>query len=374
MMLRKGGTSVNKRPILALTLAGSLLLSGCSSLLLRDYSSVTVHSAAPTVESDQLTIRVESYQDLVNTLLYFITQGQEEGVIRLYNYPYDVNRDLEAACTEVVQEDPLGAYAVDRIQYDVVPIVSCYEASFRLTYRRTHEQVACVVAATGASSIRSELKKALSQFQEESVLRISYFDEDETYIQSLLRQAYFSSPGTALEFPRFQINFYPDSGRQRIVEILFDYELDQAELNRRKTALSRLAREISGDLWDAEGDSGLLKLRQAILSTASYDPQGGSTAYHALSEHQADSLGLAFAMCLLCQELEYPCQVVEGTLDGSTHYWNVLLTEGGYRHVDLSRPLEDDADSPFLSDRQVVQEGYQWSDSSVPQCGEQPLP
>lgn len=361
---------MKKRPIVALILTGSLLLSGCSSMLVRDYSSITVHSAAPSVESDQLTIRVESYQALVNALLYFITQGWEDGTIRLYNYPYDVEQDLEDACLEVVQEDPLGAYAVDFIQYDVTPIVSCYEANIQITYRRTHDQVSSIVAATGASAIRSQLQDTLSQFQPEVVLRISYFDGDEDYIQSLLHQAYFAIPDSALDYPEADIYLYPDSGYQRIVEILLSYHLDASELESRKSTLDRLALEMSSDLWDAMDDDGLLEICQAILSTTVYDPEGGSTAFHALSEHRANSQGLAFAMALLCQKLDYSCHTVEGTLNGVTHHWNIVYTENGYRHIDLTRDIDD---SPFRSDRQMAEAGYLWDNTTVPQCGEQPV-
>ena len=40
----------------------SLLLSGCSSLLARSYTSVTPHSATPPAEGDSSILRVENYQ------------------------------------------------------------------------------------------------------------------------------------------------------------------------------------------------------------------------------------------------------------------------------------------------------------------------
>lgn len=370
-MLWKGGSALNRRSALAALLCPALLLSGCSSMLARDYSTITPHSAAPTVESDQLTIRVESYQNLVNALLYFITQGRESGTIRLYNYPYDVEQDLEGACLEVVQEDPLGAYAVDFIQYDLTPIVSCYEASVQIAYRRTHEQVSAITAATGSSAIRRELRDTLAQFQEETALRISYFDGDEQYIQTLIREAYYTTPDTALDFPQADVYFYPESGQQRIVEILLQYQLDRAELERRRERLSQASLQISGDLWDAMEDEGLLDIRQTILDKAHYDPEGGSTAYHALVEGRADSLGLALSMSLLCQQLDYSCQIVEGVLDGQSHYWNIVSTLEGPRHLDLTRP-DAPGGSPFLSDRSLSQEGYSWDTSTTPVCGEQP--
>ena len=51
----------------------------------------------------------------------------------------------------------------------------------------------------------------------------------------------------------------------------------------------------------------------------------------------ADSEGLALAALLLAQRLELTGMVVPGTLDGSPHFWNVVRTESGYRHLDLTR-------------------------------------
>ena len=151
----------------------SLLLSGCSSLLARSYTSVTPHSATPPAEGDSSILRVENYQELVNALIYLISLGEEEGTVRMYNYDQDVEQSLSNACLEVVQEDPLGAYSVDFIRYDVTPIVSYYEAAVEITYRRTREQVSAIVAATGATAIRSQLKDLLSSFGTEAALRIS---------------------------------------------------------------------------------------------------------------------------------------------------------------------------------------------------------
>ena len=242
----------------------SLLLSGCSSLLARSYTSVTPHSATPPAEGDSSILRVENYQELVNALIYLISLGEEEGTVRMYNYDQDVEQSLSNACLEVVQEDPLGAYSVDFIRYDVTPIVSYYEAAVEITYRRTREQIRSLVNVTGTSAIRDEVRAALADFQSEvapgatairsqlkdllssfgteAALRISYFEGDETYIQTLFREAYYASPDTALDLPEAQVYIYPqgeESGRQRIVEVLLTYHLEQKELQRRRTALAR---------------------------------------------------------------------------------------------------------------------------------------
>lgn len=364
---------MKRSAIVSVLLSGSLLLSGCSSMLSRSYSSVNAHSAAPTVESDQLTIRVERYQDLVDALLYFVNQSWEKGTIRLYNYPYDVDQDLAAACQEVIQQEPMGVYALEDIQYTVTPIVSCYEAAVELSYRRTPAQISGVIPATGASAIRNELGSALSQFREESVLRISYFnaEDGEGYLRDLLWEAYLSQPESALDFPQATIQFYPETGSHRIAEVLLRYSLDQQTLQQRKTQLEQLAQRLTQTLNETSGDQALLAIRTAILTTAAYDPDGGQSAYHALAEHRANSLGLSLTVSLLCQEMGLSCQLVEGSRDGKLHYWNIVATRDGYRHLDLSQNLSG-SERPFRSDRYMAQHGYTWDSASMPVCGEQP--
>lgn len=112
----------------------------------------------------------------------------------------------------------------------------------------------------------------------EAALRISYFEGDETYIQTLFREAYYASPDTALDLPEAQVYIYPqgeESGRQRIVEVLLTYHLEQKELQRRRTALARRANEIVVSIWGTEGDEAIQTVSAAVLDAGHYDPEGG---------------------------------------------------------------------------------------------------
>ena len=51
--------------LLAVLIASSLLLSGCSSMLAREYASVTAHNMAQTAEGDPSVLRADSYQELL---------------------------------------------------------------------------------------------------------------------------------------------------------------------------------------------------------------------------------------------------------------------------------------------------------------------
>lgn len=366
--------------VAAIALVCALALTGCSTLLNREYSFVTKYSATPTADGDSTTLRVESYQELVNAVLYLVTQREVHGCLRLYNYDQaKVADDVNAACLEVVQEDPLGAYSVDYIRSDISTIVSYYEVDLEITYRRTQEQIASIVAATGASAIRTGLQQALASFSPEVVLRISYFEEDDAYISNLVREAYYSNPSSALGQPQAQIYLYPQQGQQRIVEVLLSYPLDRDTLLDRQQALQNKARELLGDLWYDAQDVPLEELAQMILAQGGYTPDGGDTAYDVLLGNGGNSRGLALAFALLCQENGQDFQIVEGEKNGSAHCWTVVQTENGYRHFDLTRVVQGEAAvqagpagqeySLFLTDGEVEALGYVWNTSETPLCG-----
>ena len=356
-----------KKRLLAVTAALSLLLCGCSAMLERDYLQITPHTTNPTAEGNPSVLKAESYQELVNALMHFITQGAETGAVRLYWDKETIESDLEKACLEVIQEDPLGAYAVDYIKYSVNPMVSYSEADVQITYRRTREQVASIVSATGTAAIRSELETALAAFAPERVLRISYFDRDEEYIRTLCREAYLATPATALDMPEITVSIYPDQGRQRIVEIGLTYRLDGTELERRRGALAQTLQELTQPLLEQSEEAKLSDILGLLADSVNYDPGSGATAYHALTEGSANSQGLALALAALCESAGLNSQVVWGEWNERPHFWAVVQTQEGWRHLD---PTENGIF--FGTDNQAAEAGYSWIGQNIPVCAASP--
>ena len=70
--------------ILPILMALCLLCTGCASLLERSYSSVEPYTDRFWDSTAEDTLKAESYQDLVNSLLMLIEQRSEEGIIRYY--------------------------------------------------------------------------------------------------------------------------------------------------------------------------------------------------------------------------------------------------------------------------------------------------
>ena len=356
-----------KKRLLAGLLSGCIALSGCASMLERDYVSVSPHSSTKTDVGTSSVLRVENYPELVNSLIYFITNAEDSGVIRLYMDAASAEEMLYSARQEIMTEYPPAVYAVESISFETDALVTYAETNVSFTYRRTQQQVASIVTATGLSAVRNVLSAAMKDFSPECVLNINYFDQDEAFIRSLVRQAYYSAPGTALEFPQLEINIYPDSGRQRIVEVLFHYETPLSLLSQQAVLLEQACEHIVQSLSpsDSAADTAMAAAR-AILEEGGYAEEGGSSAYHALLSGSANDEGLALAMSAICAKLSIPCKVAEGYLGNMPHFWNVVHTENGWRHIDLSQlgTLRN-----YCTDDQWRGNSYRWIESTLPVCG-----
>ncbi len=218
----KEGTGMKKTLLCALLCA--LLLSGCTPLLERSYASVTAHTQFSDEADNEAILRAESYSGLVSALLYLVEQGAENGIVRLYQYTSltgTASSDVDQACLEVTQQDPLGAYAVDYIKYDVETTASYYQVEVKLAYRVEIEELSSILSVTGSTAVGQELQDLLPEQPEKVLFRIGYFaqsDNEETLAQAVW-EAYESLNLPEEALLGVEVQLYPESGQQRLAEI-----------------------------------------------------------------------------------------------------------------------------------------------------------
>lgn len=359
-----------KKRIIVLVLALTLALTGCEAMLERSYSTSSTHVDKLTTAGDPSVVRVETYRELVSALLYLVAQGAEEGVIQFHSYAGDVETDLAAACLEVSAQDPLGAYAVDYIRHELSRVVAYDQADLAIHYRRSLEQIRSLVNVTGTSAIRTEIQTALSNFEEELVLRVAYFSEDEEFLRELIRQAYYDTPVTAMGMPKVEIALYPDSGRQRVVEILLSYPGDRLELRSNAGDLSHLVEGIAETYWDLPPEQIPEKAAQALLDRVSYDPEGPVSAYGALTEGRADSEGMALCYTMLCGRAfvtrDWDCEVIGGTYQEEERFFNAIRSPNAGEPPLYADPTRFDAEGLQLyTEQEMLGMGYLWPGAPV---------
>ena len=327
-----------KKRLLCLALCCVLLCSGCTAMLERNYSSSAAHVDYSGTE-DSSILRAESYQALVNSLLYFVGEHIGGGIIRLYNYTGNVEADLARACNEITEEDPLGSFAVRSIDYESTRILTYYEVKFRILYQRTAVEVAEIRAVSGQSGIRQELKRITDSHLPHSTMRTAYFSGDSSLVSHLFWLSFYGSPASAVEAPEFSAAFYPESGTQRILDLKIGWPLSSDELKEYGNALHQAATALIPD--DPPADTGytIQDLASMLREVVVYDPSGSHTALDALTDIPTNDLGVLLALEYLCQQEGIEVSVVSDTT--GTQMWLIVSTPSGYRHL-LPRDLRPD--------------------------------
>ena len=219
-----------RQAVLVGMLLCALLLTGCATLLERQYVTSDLHTSKFWESEAADTLRAENRQDIVNDVLLLISQHKESATIRLYNFTDDVTVSdiVQQATTEVRQETPMGAYAVEYITSSIHSQRGYYEIDLIISYRRTAEQVKAVVNATSAAAISSLLESAVEAGQKELVVRIGYWDEGsrttiETAVDTLRAERQMGQD------PYWEVHYYPSEERAGLVEFLLDAPMPEIE-------------------------------------------------------------------------------------------------------------------------------------------------
>jgi len=355
-----------KKRLIAAALVLCLVLSGCTSMLERDYVSATRH-VEYHAEDGASVIQAESYQGLVSAILYFVTRHDETGVIHLSNYTGDVAEDLKEACTEILEEDSIGAYALKDIEHEFNRIVSYYEVRLTFDYEHTEAEVREIWAVTSTTTMLSRVREAMGALKEKCAVNVYYLNRDKAALITEIRQIWLDTP-LVLEEPEVRVNLYPEVGTNQVVECFFSWK-DREGLSARSSMTLAAAKRILEELEPGEEDRNLtpLDLAEALRQRVTVDQEmGGGTAYDALVGGTANRRGLTMALKVLCDLEELGTTVVEGRLNGESAWW--LIVED--RELDLHRQLDPNGgESPEYGwDERFRALGYEWSGERYPAC------
>jgi len=177
-----------------LALGLSLLLSGCSltgnRVLERSYSSSAPHSATYWEDADRDTLRIESYQDLVNALLLLALEHAPEATVRFYDREADAYATARRACSEVQQETDVGAFLLDYIVFSVKEEHDYAELSVSFSYRRSAEEQAAILNATSTEALPDLLRAAAAEDLARIAIRVGYFATDRVGVLDMVRAVY----------------------------------------------------------------------------------------------------------------------------------------------------------------------------------------
>lgn len=286
--------------------AALLCLCGCASLLEREYTEAVDH--VEDQPPGDAAYRVETYPALRAAILAYVEEGMTEGTLRCpTTYPGNLSVDLEKAKRQLMEEDPLGCYALEDITFHTSRIIAYYDIELELTYKVDTKEVAGLPRVGS----REALSRMLGQSLEDREGRVcvyltAYPEEDGQFFAAALRDAYGLRPDVIAR-PELKVELYPQSGTRRVAALELDYGEELDGLDDRQ---ERLREELEGSWTQGEASPDGEELFAALKGRCRLAGDGGATAYDALVEGRANAEGLSLGYAALCRHWGIECRVV----------------------------------------------------------------
>lgn len=362
-----------KKRATALLLAVSLVLSlaGCG-MFNKAYLSVTKYEDAANASTSE-TVEASDYAGIINAVETFVRQHRTIGKLKISNYDGTLQTDLTQACTEVKAQYPLAAYAVSYMSTDLSRSASAYDATVYIVYRHTQNEIDAVRYLSDKSALPAAMDETLTALGTYTAFKLISPSVTADDVRAAAVSAFQSDPAACIVQPEVSVQVYPESGSLRFVEVELAYGWRTSELQKMKSTMLGRISQITDGIGDVGDARYALAVCDELSQSCTYTPAGSdalaSTAYGALVNGTADSRGFALAFAALCRKNSIECHVVDGTLNGEQHDWNIVLLGGAYYHVDLSMETANGISNVFMrTDREMQRQKYSWDTSAYPAC------
>lgn len=218
-----------------------LCLTSCARMLEREYTAAVDHAEDQTPLSGA-AYRVETYPALRAAMLSYVEEGLEEGSLRCpTTYPGNLSVDLEKAKRQLMEEDPLGCYALADVTYRTTRIISYYEIELDFTYQVDPKEAAGLPRAASREALVRILSQRLADRAERVCVYLTAYPEDDpAFFDQALAEAWEAEPAGDDSLtgdddparddgpPQLAVELYPQTGERRVAVLTLDYGQDGA--------------------------------------------------------------------------------------------------------------------------------------------------
>lgn len=363
-----------KRLALLLLLCSLLLCAaGCNSWVTDSYLSVADHIEQPlptqeSPDSEEPSI-VTNRSELRGAVLSLIRNWTESAELLVRNYDGSISDDLAETVDYVMHSDPVGAYAVDYIDAELIGDGASGTVTLSLVFRRSAAEIDSIVTVSDNDAAYLKIQQALSTYETALTLRIRSYRE--TDFAAYIRDYCLENPATVLCLPETSADLYPNEGETRILELHFSYPAARDEMRLMLSSTQSIFNSAASYIRSGETDADRAALLFRFLTTRfDYvlgEESSTTPAYDLLCRHIAHSLSFACVFGAECRAAGIDCILVEGTRNGAAHFWNLLYLDGAYYHIDLMRSLErNEAELNLLTSGELREAGYVWDETLHP--------
>lgn len=349
------------KKLAVLILSVSLLLGGCSWMD-GSYVHITRHQdQGPALQSETLT--VSNYTELQQVIMQMVESGTTKGVIFLSEYAQTMAEDGMALIQDrLATSDPLGAYAVEHMEYEIGTNNGKPAIAVEISYRRTPMEIQQIQRVTNMEQATRAIAEAMSRVDTRVVLLIARY-EDVDFAQ-LVNDYAQKHPDIVMEIPQVTTAVY-GTDRSRVVDLQFTYQTSRDILRQMRRQVEPVFE--AAQLYVSEDATDYQKYAQLyafLMERFDYRIQSSITPTYSLLHHGVgDSRAFAVTYAAMCRSVGLDCLVMTGTRNGEPWTWNLISLDGNFVHVDL---LQCTAQGSFQTHANEEMLGYVWDYSAIP--------
>ena len=351
------------KKLLLLILALSLGLSGCTWMD-GSYVRVTPHQEqTPDTRFD--TVSASGYGELRKVLEEMVLNSTTEGIIYVTDYDEEaVTNGMQVIARYITERFPVGAYAVEKLDYEVGTSSGKPAIAVNIHYRHSPLEIQRIRRLGDMSQVQGAIATSLERIDSVLVMLIENYEAQD--FTQMVQDYARDHPDTVMETPQVTEAHY-GSGDARVVELKYTYLTSRDALRQMRDQVKPVfeAAElyVSADATDYQKYS---QLYSFLMERFDYRIQTSITPSYSLLHHGVgDSRAFAVTFAAMCRQVGLECITVTGTRDGEAWTWNIVRDGTGYYHVDL---LKCSAAGGYHQRGDGEMTGYVWDYSAYPQC------
>lgn len=351
--------------ILGIILALSLFVSGCGWMD-GSYHSVTPHRQH-TSDTQGTVVVAASYLELRRALEDMVSEGVENRVISVGSFQDNqLANSMEIAVRYVKATYPIGAYAVDDIQYELGTSGGVAAVAVTVSYRHSKAEIQKIRQTADMEEARTQIRNALTNYDTSLVMMVRNYESQD--LQQIIEDYAALNPASVMETPEITFQTYPNAGTKRVLEVRFTYQSSRDTLRSMQEQVQRVF--ASASLYvsrDAKESQKFSQLYAFLMERfPEYQVKTSITpAYSLLNHGVGDSKAFSNVYAQMCREAGLECQSVVGTRNGEPWFWNIAQVDGYYYHIDL---LACQASGAFRTLTDQDMDTYVWDYSAYPEC------
>ncbi len=337
------------------------LLCGCGFWMDGNYVSETPHQSQSKQEGEKI-IEISSYRQMRTALIEQISTGSESCVMSHASaHEATVNYFTQAAVDYVLENDPVAAFAVSQITFEIGNNRSETVIAFKIDYLHGRAEILNIQKLENMDEALQLISVAMDTCEASVAVQVEGYEAIDLtqYVEDYANQ----NPDVVMEKPQVSVAVYPERGDVRIIELIFTYQTSREVLRQMQETVEPVF--TSAELYVQE----VTQVREAyaqlysfLMERFDYTVETSITpAYSLLYYGVGDSRAFANVYAQMCRRAGYDCKVISGTKEGEPWCWNAVRFRGEYYHVDL---LECSRSGGFQMFGANEMDGYVWDYSA----------